>query len=56
MKRTDTDGDGSISKDELNAAPQQQRDRLLKADSNGDGSVDRGELMKGLAQPRGGGS
>ncbi len=57
----DTDKDGTLSADELNAIPEERRGRLIAADTNGDGSVDRTELtvamnevMKRIQQGGGG--
>ncbi len=50
--RLDADGDGTISAEELRDAPDEQRDRLLRADANGDGRISRGEMTSALSKMR----
>ena len=51
--RQDTDGDGSISADELDGVPAGLRDRLLQNDADGDGAVSRDEFAAGMAKMQG---
>lgn len=53
LKRRDTNGDGSLSKEELAAIPEQFRSRLSALDKNGDGSISADEL-KAMASMGGG--
>ncbi len=48
MQRNDTDGDGKISAEEMNAVDPQFRDRLQAADADGDGNVTRQELTTAM--------
>lgn len=54
MERNDTNGDGTISADELNAADSSFRDRMSGADSDGDGQLTRDELLKSIQSRFGG--
>lgn len=55
MESGDTDGDGKISTEELNAMDQNRAGMIRRSDSNGDGSVTKAEIMKAMQQFRGGG-
>lgn len=44
LRRIDTDGDGQVSRAELQAAQQRQLERFDKADANGDGRLSRDEI------------
>jgi hypothetical protein len=48
MERSDTDGDGKISAEEIAAIDPQRSGNITAADANGDGSVSRGELLQGM--------
>lgn len=50
MERSDTDGDGKLSAEEIDAIDGQFRDGVKAADTDGDGSVSRAELMKSIQQ------
>jgi hypothetical protein len=51
----DTDGDGTISAEELAKIPEEQRARMAANDLDGDGAVSRDEFAKAIAA-RGGGN
>lgn len=53
MMQLDTDGDGQISRAELQAAQQRQLERFEKADANADGKLTRDEMRAMRAQWRG---
>lgn len=53
LERNDTDGDGSISSEEIQKIDGNFRDRIQSADSDGDGTVTRAELMKMVSQGAG---
>ncbi len=46
MERSDTDGDGKLSPDEIKAIDSRFQSMVTGADSDGDGSVTRAELTK----------
>ena len=48
MQRSDTDGDGKLSSEEIAAIDQQYRSRIQDADADGDGSVSRAELTASI--------
>ena len=48
MERNDKDGDGKLSKDEINAIDSQWRSGILAADKDGDGAVSRQELTDSM--------
>jgi Ca2+-binding EF-hand superfamily protein len=48
LKRLDKDGDGTLSKEEIEAAPERAQQFLKRMDSNGDGSVDKSEIGTAL--------
>jgi Ca2+-binding EF-hand superfamily protein len=50
MTNLDTDGDGSISSDELSTLGEMQQSRLLESDSDGSGSISENELMSKVAE------
>ena len=51
MQRVDSDGDGTISEEEIKAVDDpDRRSSLEKADSNGDGSVSKAELTESIRQ------
>ncbi|OYP29989.1 efflux RND transporter periplasmic adaptor subunit [Rhodopirellula sp. MGV] len=54
MERNDTDGDGSISAEEMSQINENFRSRIQSADTDGDGAVSRAELMKMMSQGAGG--
>ncbi|MCC9599134.1 efflux RND transporter periplasmic adaptor subunit [Stieleria sp. JC731] len=54
MERNDTNGDGSISADEMSQINENFRARIQSADTDGDGSVSRAELTKMMSQGAGG--
>jgi len=45
FQRLDRNGDGKISKDELEAAPERVRNLLARADANGDGEITKEEFL-----------
>ena len=55
MSSTDTDGDGKISKAELDGADGRRKEMLSAADANGDGDVTKSELTKAISSRIGGG-
>ena len=55
LERNDTNGDGKLSPDELNAINPQFRSRFSGADSDGDGTLTRAELTAGMAKAFSGG-
>ncbi len=59
MERSDTDGDGKISKDEISSVDENRQAGLTAADTDGDGFVTKAELMasikKRMAEGGGGG-
>nr|WP_235951494.1 HlyD family efflux transporter periplasmic adaptor subunit [Crateriforma spongiae] len=55
MERNDTDGDGKLSAEEIQAVDGRFRSRLESADADGDGVVTRAELTKGLRSAMGSG-
>ncbi len=50
MERNDTDGDGKLSAEEIEAIDPQRREMVTAADTNGDGSVSRAELTASIKQ------
>ena len=50
MERSDTDGDGKLSAQEIEAIDPQRRDMVTAADTDGDGSVSRAELTTSIKQ------
>jgi multidrug efflux pump subunit AcrA (membrane-fusion protein) len=54
LERNDTDGDGSISAEELNNADGNFRDRMGSADADGDGNLSREELTQAIKSRMGG--
>ena len=50
MERADTDGDGKLSSDEVNAMEERGRNMVQGADENGDGDIDRSELTRAAAK------
>ncbi|MEO1528605.1 MAG: efflux RND transporter periplasmic adaptor subunit [Planctomycetota bacterium] len=54
MQRSDTNGDGVISAEELSQADQRMQDRAKQYDGDGDGSITRDELTKALKAQMGG--
>jgi HlyD family secretion protein len=48
MERSDTDGDGKLSPDEINSIDENRRAGVLAADTDGDGSVSRAELTASI--------
>ena len=44
MERSDTNGDGKLSADEISAISEERRGNITAADSDGDGSVTSEEL------------
>jgi multidrug efflux pump subunit AcrA (membrane-fusion protein) len=55
FSRSDTNGDGKISKDELGGIDANFRDRVSAMDANGDGDIERSEVMKAMRNFSGGG-
>jgi hypothetical protein len=55
MPNLDTNGDGSLTADELQAIPAQFRDRMMANDTNSDGKLDASELAAMRARFQGGG-
>jgi len=51
----DTDSDGVLSAEELNAIPADRRGRMMAADADGDGKVTKEEFTAGMPRPRPGG-
>jgi len=51
----DTDKDGSLSTDEINAMPDFRKAGALRGDADSDGIVTKAELMKAIQQRQGGG-
>jgi len=49
MQESDTDGDGSLSADEIASLDERQQQRLLEADEDGDGTVTGDELLGAIA-------
>ena len=45
MQRSDTDNEGKISPEEMQAIDSSYRDRITAADTDGDGTITRAELM-----------
>jgi len=52
----DTDGDGTLSADELKAIPADRRGMLTAADADGDGAVTREEFTKAISRLKAGGA
>ena len=50
MQGVDTDGDGSISAEELGALDEAPRKKLFEADGNGDGAISGDELLSSIAE------
>ena len=48
MQRSDTNGDGKISADEIKAMNPQSQGRIKQADTNGDGDVTKAELTAAM--------
>ena len=48
MERSDTDGDGKISAEEIKAMDPQRSGSVVSADADGDGAVTRAELTQGM--------
>ena len=55
MQRNDTDGDGSLSQQEISAVDERWRSGLQAADADGDGSVSRAELRASIMNRMSGG-
>jgi multidrug efflux pump subunit AcrA (membrane-fusion protein) len=55
LQRYDTDGNGRISSAEIDAQPEDRRERMRANDTNGDGEVDREELSAAMSRFSGGG-
>jgi len=51
----DTDGDGKLSKEEIQSVDGRLRDRMAGFDENGDGFVDKAEAVKGMKSMASGG-
>jgi hypothetical protein len=54
MQRSDTDGDGKLSADEIKAIDSQYRSGVEAADKDGDGSVTKAELTESIKARMGG--
>ena len=50
----DTDSDGKLSAEEIQAVDSRFRDRLTGFDADGDGSLDKQEVIKGMQSATGG--
>jgi RND family efflux transporter MFP subunit len=55
MQRNDTDGDGSLSQEEISAVDERWRSALQAADADGDGKVSRAELRASIMKRMSGG-
>jgi HlyD family secretion protein len=55
MQRSDTDGDGKLSQDEIGNMDERFRSRIEAADTNSDGDVTRAELTAAMKKMMGGG-
>ena len=50
MDNVDTDGDGTISTEELGALDEEHQKKLAEADSDGDGTISGDELLSSIAE------
>ena len=55
MQRSDKDGDGKLSAEEISGVDQQYQERLRAADTDGDGSVSKAELTQSIQKRFSGG-